>query len=110
MLFKLGENIPFGGLGIVLHDSRNTHNHACRAIATLERALGQKCFLHRMQLVPAGQPFNGLYPLLIYVADCRDAGRCGAAIDQYGTGSAFALATTVFRPGQLQILAQHIKQ
>ncbi len=110
MLLKLRENFPFGGPGIVLHDSRNAHNHTRRAITTLERALIQKCFLHRMQLVPAGQPFNGLYRLIVYVANGGDAGWCGAAIEQYGAGSAFALAATIFCPGQLQILAQHLKQ
>ena len=67
--------------------------------------VGRKAEMKRLEEC-LREAFNGNDLPLGDIANSRDAGSAGLAIDQDGTGSALAFATSVLAAGQIEMVAQ----
>ena len=86
------------------------NHHSWCADAALRAATFEKSFLHRVQLRPVGDALDGANLLAIRL-HCRDEATVDDnAIHQHRARSAFSLAATFFRPGEMEFLAQYIQQ
>jgi hypothetical protein len=85
------------------------HHHAGRAIATLRGLLVDERLLDRMKPVAARQPFHRGHG----AADGRhrQVARCaGATLDEHEARPAQPHTAAELRPGQPQVMAEHIEQ
>jgi hypothetical protein len=76
----------------------------------LHGALIQECLLYRMQAVALGEAFNGGDLPLSRIADSRNTGSAGLAIDQDGASAALAFAAAVLASCQIEMVAQYEEQ
>jgi hypothetical protein len=76
----------------------------------LHRARIEEGLLHRMQVTPGGESFNGCDLLLRERTHTCHTRAHGFAIDQHRACTALAFATTVFGSGEIEMLAEDREQ
>ena len=97
-------------LGVLVQQTRGSDYHARSAIATLQRVGFEESFLQGMQL-----------PILFHALDRRDllptdsldrrhTGTHHDAFDEHATRAALRFAASIFRSGQVQMIAQNVEQ
>ena len=89
--------------------SRSSHQHARGAVTALGSLFVDERLLDRMELTVARQAFHGGDG----ATACRYrqvARRAGAALDQHEARSAKPYPAAELRPGQPQVMAEHIEQ
>src|SRR5262245_10951181 len=81
-----------------------------RAVAALERIMVDERLLQRMQRALGRETLN-CGDLRTVVHDGKRQARIDAPpVNEHGTGAALALIAAFFRPGQVQMLAQQVKE
>src|SRR5437660_801743 len=83
---------------------------AGRAEAALRRIAGDELALQLGELAALGQPFDRVDPTAGNLRGEREAAARGMAVDQHRAGAADAVLAAEMRAGQLQLLAQKIRQ
>ena len=86
-------------------------DHARCTKPTLHGSVVDEHLLHRVQVLTTAQPFDGDRAAARYLLNRCQAGTDGLAIYQHGAGTALPLLiASLFRAGQMQVLAQHVQQ
>ena len=111
MLPLISSRISVRGLGLAFGDqARRRADLARRAIAALEGVMIDEGLLQRMQRAVLRKPLDRGDACAILHDRQRQAGNNAPAVDQHGAGAALALVATLFRAGQIEMLAQHVEQ
>src|SRR5436190_6929444 len=92
------------------HDIARNHQHARRAIATLQGMLVRKSLSQIGHHRVLAETFDGPDGSAIAAASVGDAGACRRAVDLDGAGSAHAMLTADVRAGQHQLAAQQVDE
>src|ERR1700712_1986611 len=103
-------DILVGGLRLLLEKGRHRHDHAALAIATLRNVVGDPGLLHLVQCAIVGEAFDGGDLFADGFGDHDAAGAHRHAVDMDRAGPALCNATTVFGPGQSDVLPDSPKQ
>ncbi len=82
------------------------HDHAGRAVATLECLFVKKGLLEGMEAAVGVEAFNGCDLLIGHRVSLGEAGAHGASVNQDSAGPALAFATAVFGPREADLVTQ----
>ena len=93
-------------MGILLQQADARHDHSRDAVTALHGAGFEKGFLQRMQPAVLLQAFDGRNLFACDRTHLVYAGPRWLPVDQHCAGAALALATAVFRSGQIEVIAQ----
>jgi hypothetical protein len=94
-----------GRVGIVREQIGGAHNHAGCAKAALQAVLFFEAFLQGMELAALGHAFDGQHFLAVGLHGEHVAGFHGAAIEQYGAGTAVGCVAADVRTGEGEVAA-----
>src|SRR5262245_40868411 len=101
-------HLGVGGGAPLGQQRHRAHDLARRAVAALERVLGDEGGLHGMQRLAAGQPLDGRDGRALRHDRQRQAGVHAAAADQNRAGAALPVVAALLGAGETQALAQGI--
>jgi len=93
-------------VGLGLQQGRRRSDDACNAIAALGCVFFQEGSLERVGMFGRAQALQGGHLSVLYRPERQIAGGLWSAIDQHGTRTTFALATSKFRAAQTQVITQ----
>src|SRR5258708_6074685 len=94
--FHRVENILLAGMRILLNKRRAGHDHAGDAVAALHSAMVDEGLLHGMESPVMFESFNSGDFVPCGLADRRDTGPRGDAVDHHGASAALAFAASIF--------------
>ncbi len=94
---------------LLIQECRRCHEQARRTEAALYRAVRDERLLQRMQM-SVRQSLDGANVRAVRAKRRIDARIDGFAIDVNGTNATFRLVAADFRPSQLQVVAQNVRQ
>src|SRR5205814_713953 len=100
-------DLGFAGVWLVAQERHGGHDHAGRAVAALESVRVEEGLLHGMEVSTALQAFDGGDLLAGGDLDRRDARAHRLPVEQHGARAALRFPAAVFRPGEIQIVAQY---
>jgi hypothetical protein len=103
-------NLSPARFGIFLQNTVGFQNHAGSTEAALDSPMLHKSFLQWMKLLIGCQALDSKNLFSCGILDRVLTGSNRFFIDDYGAGSALAVATAKFRAGQLKIRSQHPKE
>src|SRR6478672_9999078 len=92
-----GIDVRVGGLGLLLQQRRDRHDHARLAVAALWHVVRDPGLLHLVQLAALGEAFDGGDALAFDRADRHHARTRRLPVDMHGAGAALRHAAAVFR-------------
>ncbi len=104
-------DLGIGRIGVLRQQRRRRHDHPARAVATLERLLGDERSLHRMRPLGRAEPGQGRDRGA--VGETRQAAHAGEdrlAVDQHGASAALPEAATELRAEDPGVVAQAQQQ
>jgi hypothetical protein len=110
MRFHVRLNVRIRWSWLFFQQRNDAHDHAWNAITALKRIFRKKGFLYGVQFVFRGEALDGLDILLLNRQNGCDARRNSAIIYKNRASTTRTLATTVFCPTKMKLLAQHLKQ
>src|SRR5215470_14005552 len=96
--------------GVGVEQRFGGHDHAVDAIAALKRLFIDESFLQRMKLLCRSESFQSRHRAIANGLNFGHAGTDGFTVHDDRTSAALSEAATEFRPVQLEIVAQNVKQ
>src|SRR5262245_53456732 len=105
-----GVDVRVRGLGLLLQERRDRHDHARLAIAALRHVVVEPGLLHLVQLSALGEPFDRGDALAFDRAYRHRARARRLPIDVHGACAALRYAAAVFRSGESDLLSKHPQQ
>ena len=103
-------DIGVGRTRFLIQQFLGLHDHAVDAIAALRGLLVDEGLLQRMRLLDGAERLDGGDLGIAERADRGDAGARRLAVDQHRAGAALRQPTAELRPGEEQIVPQHVEQ
>jgi hypothetical protein len=97
-------------LGVAPQGRRRRHHHAGDAIAALAGTGLMEGLLDRRQVAAVGQPFDGLDLRITGLGGREKATLHQYAVDENGTGAAFAGAAPFLAAGQIEVVAEDVEK
>lgn len=110
MTLETGFDFRGARFGFRLQQAYGAHNHASRAIATLQGVFDNEGFLYWVQLAVGLQAFNGGDLFAFSLFDGDEAGADGFAIQQHCACAALPFSATVLGAGEAQFFSQCVQQ
>ena len=95
---------------VSMDDINRRHDHARRAVAALQTVIVAERGLHRVQLVPLCDAFDGGDVGAVGLSDEHRAGFDRPAVDVHDTGAALAGVAADMGAGQIQMVAQQMDE
>src|SRR3984885_14750520 len=103
-------NFSHRGMRILRQQLSGCNQHSRRADAALRPSAMEKSLLQRVKLTLCSDAFDRLDASAPRLKHRHEATVHKLAIHAHRAGAALAFAAALFRPGQMQIFAQHIEQ
>src|SRR3977135_29253 len=104
------EHVGLGRMRGAHQQRLGAHDHAVETVATLRGLFPDEGVLHRIGMIACAKTLERHNVALDAAADRDNAGPRHDAVNEYGTGPAFAEPAAVFRSVQFKIVAQHVEQ
>src|ERR1044071_6716518 len=105
-----GVDVRVRGLGLLLQQRRDRHDHPRLAVAALRHVVREPGLLHFVQLAALREPFDRGDALSLDRAHRQHARARGLPVDVHGASAALRHAAAVFRSRESDLLPQHPQQ
>ena len=103
-------HLAFGGRPIRGEELGERHQYPRRAVAALQAVLVPEGQLQRVELALGREAFDGAHFLAVGLHRQHEARTRSAAVDKHGAGAAHAVLAAQMRTGELQLVAQEIRE